>query len=254
LLPRGASPFLQAGPDGKFAEPQKTVSSRTAIAIVATTLLVAVAGIAGLALRSAATAKTTAASATTPAAVVETFAFAAPTFAIPPGNSSASSTSPGAIPSSVVQDQNFSATLPTGWSVVQDPKAANGGKGQAFLIASADDSIQGAVDIIDLNNTTASSSLVTQLETEDIKTLAMQWAGIPVGNTNIQLLEPVHPVTVAGEACAQLGNPSTHLDDAVYLSCRHHNVLYGVVLYSGPSSINQLDTLMTTIGSSWKWK
>jgi hypothetical protein len=76
--PPTAPPFLEVRPDGSLAEPKATVSSRTAIAVVLTTLLIAVAGIVGIAMRPSA-ARPVASSATTPASIAEPVATPAPT-------------------------------------------------------------------------------------------------------------------------------------------------------------------------------
>jgi len=77
-----------------------------------------------------------------------------------------------------------------------------------------------------------------------------------VGSTNVQVTEPVHLVTVAGESCARMGVQSTYqgsTSDGLYLNCRYQNILYNVMLNSTSLSTAQLDTAMSPLVDSWTW-
>jgi hypothetical protein len=144
-------------------------------------------------------------------------------------------------------------SLPSGWTV-QGPQTSDGETG--FQIDSGDGGIQGQVGILDLDNPTAPTSQVTALETEDITILALQVDGTEVGSTNVQVTEPVHLVTVAGESCARMGVQSTYqgsTSDGLYLNCRYQNILYNVMLNSTSLSTAQLDTAMSPLVDSWTW-
>jgi hypothetical protein len=163
----------------------------------------------------------------------------------------AQSAAPSAGP--LVQHQDFSARLPTGWTV-QGPTSSDGAI--TYQIESGDGSLQGQVGILDLNNPSAPADQVTELETEAITTLALQVDGTQVGSTNVDTTEPVHDLTVAGETCAQLAVQSTYQGstaDGIYLNCRHDDVLYSVMFSGGSTSVAQLDDVMASIAGSWKW-